>query len=566
MSDSMTPLADHGPTAGELVAVWRVLRHGGVDESLNALPIPPALSAFLPTAIASLRWATVLFGMVFAEPRAVDGDAGVVGSLAILLFLSSWRSWRPLRLGSHDPLDRTVAITDAALAGIAIAWSGTFLSPFAPAAIALPVLAAFGWGAIEGLLSSAALVGAAVMFGFTIGRHPLPTGRAWWGATALVVTVGAAIAARRAAFAAEVRRAALSGQVETLTDANDLLSVLARVARTLPNAYNLPDALDRVRLQLVDTFRPRSILLVSPAGDGLWRAEITDGVDAPPLIPTDALPARLLSIVDGSDARGSAEALATPLRARGALVGLLLLEADPQLPYAERHQRLLVGLADVLALTIDNGRLFGRLRSFGAEAERNRIARDLHDRLGQWLTYIGLELERIMRHDGTAQSDDIDRLHHDVQSAMTELRETLRDLRTTISAERGFDVVATEVLARFRERTGLATVIDITTPGARLDLETEHELLRILQEALHNIDKHAAAKEVDVRWAVTETGARLQITDDGRGFDQDSPRSGSFGLVGMRERAVGIGASLDIQSRPGAGTTVVVETTMEQVR
>jgi signal transduction histidine kinase len=186
--------------------------------------------------------------------------------------------------------------------------------------------------------------------------------------------------------------------------------------------------------------------------------------------------------------------------------------------------------------------------------------------LGQWLTYIGLELERILRHAPDTISSDVDRLHHDVQTAMVELRETLRDLRTTISPERGFDVVAVEVLDRFRERTGVATEIDISTPAGRLDMESEHEILRILQEALHNIDKHAHASAVDVTWSVADEGARLVVVDDGAGFDETDARIGSFGLVGMRERAVGIGATLDIHSRPGAGTTLVVETTMERAR
>jgi signal transduction histidine kinase len=375
----------------------------------------------------------------------------------------------------------------------------------------------------------------------------------------------AAVIARWAARTAEARRASLSGQVETLTDANDLLSVLARVARTLPNAYNLTDALDRVRLQLSETFSPHSIMFVSPSGDdATWRAEITAGVDCPTLINTAQLPAPLRDALADNEVAPVPGVMTAALRARGELVGLLMLVSDPDHPYDDRHRRLLAGLADVLALTIDNGRLFGRLRSFGAETERNRIARDLHDRLGQWLTYIGLELERILRHEHGAISADIDRLHHDVQTAMVELRETLRDLRTTISAERGFDVVAVEVLDRFRERTGVTTDIDIATPGGRVDLESEHEMLRILQEALHNIDKHAHASAVDVRWSVFDAGARLVVIDDGQGFDETEPRNGSYGLVGMRERAVGIGATLQIESRPGAGTTLVVETTMER--
>jgi signal transduction histidine kinase len=550
------------------VAVWRALRHGGLDESTTDLPITPALAAFLPTCVTSLRWATVLFGMVYAEPRAIKGDLAVVGSLSLLLFLASWRSWRPLKLGSRDGLDRTVAVSDAIIAGVAAGLSGGLLSPFAPAVVVVPPLAAFGWGIIEAIAALAGLLGG-ILAGQALSHHHIHVGGTgwWWVAIAAVALTLAALGARRAAMAAEVRRATLSGQVETLTDANDLLSVLARVARTLPNAYNLQDALDRVELQLTETFRPQTILFVSPTGDeATWRTEISLGMDCPSLVSTTDLPPPLRHLLTDTEDAALPAVMTVALRARGELVGLLMLAGDHEHPYVERQRRLLSGLADVMALTIDNGRLFGRLRSFGAETERNRIARDLHDRLGQWLTYIGLELERMMRHERGSVSDDIDRLHHDVQSAMAELRETLRDLRTSISPERGFDVVAVEVLDRFRERTGVTTEVEIATPGVRLDLESEHEILRILQEALHNIDKHAQASTVDVTWSVGDDGARLVVIDDGQGFDDALRRNGSFGLIGMRERAVGIGATLEIQSRPGAGTTVVVETMMERAK
>ena len=96
-------------------------------------------------------------------------------------------------------------------------------------------------------------------------------------------------------------------------------------------------------------------------------------------------------------------------------------------------------------------------------------------------------------------------------------------------------------------------------PDDRLPIPVENELLRILQEALNNVDKHARADNVTVTWDVVDGQFELTVTDDGRGFDLErGVRDSAYGLVGMRERADVIGAHIDIQSRPGDGTTVRV--------
>src|SRR5690606_26123777 len=123
--------------------------------------------------------------------------------------------------------------------------------------------------------------------------------------------------------------------------------------------------------------------------------------------------------------RTSRSGLYVRLTARGQVIGVLGLEHPSQSRYDAHDAVLLSGLAEVLALTVDNARWFGRLRTLGAQEERIRIARDLHDRLGQWLTYVSMELERIVAEDDPATAD-LMRLQGDVQSALDELRETLR--------------------------------------------------------------------------------------------------------------------------------------------
>jgi signal transduction histidine kinase len=234
--------------------------------------------------------------------------------------------------------------------------------------------------------------------------------------------------------------------------------------------------------------------------------------------------------------------------------------------YSQRDVRIMEGLADVLALTVDNARSFQRLRTLGAEEERSRIARDLHDRLGQWLSYISFELERIISTtpDG---SDELDRLYADVQTAIDELRETLRQLRSGVTADRSLEVVARELVERFNARGETLGTLTVTHPGARLPVRVENELLRVLQESLSNVAKHARADRVEVTWDVVDGSGTLMIADDGRGFDAArGVRDSAYGLVGMRERADVVGARISIESVPGQGTTVTIRAGHDQER
>ena len=119
-------------------------------------------------------------------------------------------------------------------------------------------------------------------------------------------------------------------------------------------------------------------------------------------------------------------------------------------------------------------------------------------------------------------------------------------------------MVAGGYLERFDERTGITTHW-VPDASIALPYRIEQELWRIGQEALVNVERHSDATEVIVRWDVHDGSARLEVADNGNGFELDSVAGEHYGLVGMRERADAIGAQLAIESRPGRGTKVVVE-------
>lgn len=544
-----------------------------MDDGVRSFELPPKIRAVVSPLVLSLRWAAAMFGLIFATMRALEGDLHVVVTLTVCLFLTTWRTTLPLRLSSLQPVDMAMAILDGFILGAAVGWSGGPSSPFVLCAIVAVAIAAFGWSYRIGLVSLATtLVALLATVTFSGQTDHLRNG------TSLAVFGGFLAAAaippfaRSALLNAEAKRLALAGRIEALSETNDLLTMLNRVARTLPTSLNLREALERAHLQIQQTFAPKVVsLLEFDEAHQDFAPKISDGCITRPISTLSQLPPVLRDAfsADGPVLRAdldptlaitaeSHSGLYVRLDSRGKTVGLLGMEHPTAGYFTERHVVLLRGLGELLALTLDNARWFGRLRSLGAEEERVRIARDLHDRLGQWLTYISFELERIITADDEGHPD-LDRLYTDVQKALDELRDTLSQLRTGVSDAEPLAKVGQELVDRFRSRSDAEFTWTADPRGEHLPVPIEHEMLRILQEALNNINKHAQARHVAVTYAVTDGVGRLDIVDDGVGFDAATGvRDSAYGLVGMRERADTIGARLLIESSPGSGTRITV--------
>ena len=207
-------------------------------------------------------------------------------------------------------------------------------------------------------------------------------------------------------------------------------------------------------------------------------------------------------------------------------------------------------------------RLVARL-AVAEESERRRIARDLHDQLGQQLTALRLTLEMLK-----AQSVG----HADLRVQVETLQELARqldqdvafrvwELRPTALQEEGLHSALTNYVGNWSKHFGVKAQLRASRATEdRLPFIVETTLYRLAQEALNNVAKHARARQVDIVLERTADHWSLIIEDDGIGFD---PSSGEveqrgFGLVGMRERAALVGADLQIESAPGRGTTVIL--------
>ena len=544
-----------------------------VDITRTATPLPDSLRATVSSAVLALRWGAAGYGITVAASLG-SGErtwSGVM-ALALCVFITTLRTFAPLELGARGS-SHMFAITDVVAVSVAAGWTGGTGSPWIFCTMAAVAIASYGWGwptaafastlAVIGVIAGTAMSGTALDPLFDSQQDLAII------ATMLVASI-TGVFIRRKLIEAEQERQAVMGEMANLEHANELLRELSGVALTLPGAFSLREALDRTRRMLGDLFDPEVALLITiDEHNDEWTPKLTDGYAMSASYELPQLPEPLRTAIEtdavvfrkefeGGVAPDSKSGVYMPLHARGRLIGVLGVEHSQPGHFDHIEGSLRDGLADVVALTVDNSRWFGRLRSLGAEDERIRVARDIHDRLGQWMTYIKMELERLSTKE-SVDPQDLERLHLDAERALEELRDTLRQLRTGVSDDRPLSILAEDLVERFSDRTQVRAQFEEAHPGERMPVPVENELLRILQEALNNVDRHAKAEHVDVTWDVDGGTYELVVSDDGVGFDATrAVRDQAFGVIGMRERANVIGAVFKIDSSPGQGTQVRV--------
>lgn len=211
------------------------------------------------------------------------------------------------------------------------------------------------------------------------------------------------------------------------------------------------------------------------------------------------------------------------------------------------------------------GQLLRRVVS-AQEAERQRIARELHDATGQSLTAISLGLKGVETRAINEASPVVAPVHElgaISTQALGELRQIIADLRPSHLDDLGLAPTLRWYLKQYEERWRLCARLIVDDDQTRLPAEYETVLFRITQEALNNVAKHAQAQNVTVTLALKSPEATLTVEDDGCGFDPATVqpgdgREGGWGLMGIRERATLVGGRVEIFSRPGQGTRLVV--------
>lgn len=197
------------------------------------------------------------------------------------------------------------------------------------------------------------------------------------------------------------------------------------------------------------------------------------------------------------------------------------------------------------------------------EAERSRLARELHDDTVQQLIALGQGIERAQRtvpRDAALAVERLSVLRRDVTTLVQTVRTVIADLRPPALDDLGL-IPAVELLVGRNGDDEPQVAIDVIGQPRRLDMQSELAVFRIIQEAWSNIRRHAAATMVQLQFAYLRNSVMVTIHDNGRGFvvPQNGPvRQGGWGLIGMRERAAVVGATIALHSQPGHGTRLEV--------
>ncbi|WP_127937952.1 sensor histidine kinase [Nonomuraea polychroma] len=220
--------------------------------------------------------------------------------------------------------------------------------------------------------------------------------------------------------------------------------------------------------------------------------------------------------------------------------------------------------AKLAALAEDNAHLHAQLLSQAREAgvleERQRMAREIHDTVAQGLTAILTQVEAAeaaVGEDVSAARSRLDTVRTVARESLTEARRSVQALRPgPLQHEAELAIVIRDFAEKWARSTGVAAAVRVTGEPRPLHVEVETSLLRVAQEALHNVAKHASADRVQVTLSYMEDVVALDVRDNGRGFAAEATHGGGFGLTAMRQRVTRLAGNFVIETAPGEGTGI----------
>ena len=303
-------------------------------------------------------------------------------------------------------------------------------------------------------------------------------------------------------------------------------------------------------------------------GDGLPLRESAAGVAGrhgePTIWSLADLPTRN-SLKQMLAREGVQQVISIPVTAKGRFIGALNLSTNRMRSFTPEQIALLKTMGQQVGVAMENAHLYEQAEQAAALAERNRLARELHDSVTQSLYSVTLYAEAAARLLTAGQhadaADHLRDLRDTAQEALREMRLLIFELRPPALEKSGLIAALQARLEAVEGRGGVLTELSVegAEEAGQVPLVVQEELFQIAREALNNVLKHAHALHVRVHVQFQGTGAYLQVSDDGAGFDPVQIRErGGLGLPGMKERAQKIGADLQITSEPGKGTCVRV--------
>jgi signal transduction histidine kinase len=256
--------------------------------------------------------------------------------------------------------------------------------------------------------------------------------------------------------------------------------------------------------------------------------------------------------------------LGAPVTARGQVFGnIYLTEKQGAAEFDDEDERALVVLAAQAGVAVENARLYAeskqRERQLAILEDRERIAKELHDGAIQSLFAVGMGLQAA----ATMSKDP--QLEERIEGAVGELDRVIRDLRNYIFAlgpgilaDRQLDQALRDLAESFQAKSGVVTVVEIDPAMAAELASSAADVVQLTREALSNVGRHAGAATCRVALHRRDDVAILEIDDDGKGFDIEAAAGRGHGLLNLRTRAESMGATMELRSDPGEGTTVRV--------
>ncbi|MEJ8839669.1 type IV pili methyl-accepting chemotaxis transducer N-terminal domain-containing protein [Ramlibacter sp. AN1133] len=260
---------------------------------------------------------------------------------------------------------------------------------------------------------------------------------------------------------------------------------------------------------------------------------------------------------------GFTTVISVPVRLHERLLGEVNLFYRGPVDLSTEDRELLDALASHFASALESQRAAALEREAAVAEERGLLARELHDSIAQALLFmkmqVGLARQASQRGDHAAVERGIAELETGVRDCYADVRELLLHFRTRTS-EQDIEPALRTTLQKFEHQTGLPAQLAMQGHGVPLAPDVQVQVLHILQEALSNVRKHARARHVELR-VQPAPHWRFEVHDDGAGFDPQRPGSDAthVGLRIMQERALRIGARVQVCSAPGAGCTVILE-------
>ncbi|HRP46965.1 MAG TPA: histidine kinase [Trueperaceae bacterium] len=361
--------------------------------------------------------------------------------------------------------------------------------------------------------------------------------------------------------------AAAQGDLEARVVARTTeLRALLSLSNTIALTTDLRPQIDAVLQQLVAGGRVAAaeIMELEPTGKLVRLARLGEqGAGAAHAPPNPGLEGSLSEIVPHAVVAG--DQLALPLRARDRVVGVLTATAQAGSGWDEENLRWVGGLAAQAAVALENNRLYELARDEAAEDERRHLARELHDSVSQAIYSVVLTAHAAERH----LEEDVEAVRRGLagvielsEAALAEMRALIFELRPEALAEVGLMGALHRQLDGLELRHELRAVRRL---GQEPDMPftTKQVVLRVAQEALHNVVKHASATTVTVSARHENQVLHLEVADDGVGFDTQVAYPGHLGLTSMHERITALGGTLSISSTLGVGTSVNVRVPYE---